>query len=331
MAIADTGIGIAPEQQERIFDSFIQSEGQSTRKYGGSGLGLAITKRLTQMLGGTISLESQLGKGSKFTLIFPQVTPIDWQPDDIIVEINDDLNQIQSSKILVVDDVQSNLDLIQGYFVNSHHHLWLAHNGIEAIQIAELEKPDLIMMDLRMPELDGVEATKQLKANPATKQIPIIILTASSLDRDHQELSCLQDGFLHKPVSRSQLVLVLKQLLPLDTVNTVESVADDTSPVPPAFPVSPEFPHGSIDELLEKLQQQEEIFWPELGQTLKMRDLQAFSEQLVQWSQQYPYPAFVEYALTLSSQLEQFDWDKIPGTVRAFPDLRRSLIDIYGE
>ncbi|MDT9294404.1 MAG: PAS domain S-box protein [Arthrospira platensis PCC 7345] len=331
IAIADTGIGIAPEQQERIFDSFIQSEGQSTRKYGGSGLGLAITKRLTQMLGGTISLESQLGKGSKFTLIFPQVTPIDWQPDDRIVEINDDLNQIQSSKILVVDDVQSNLDLIQGYFVNSHHHLWLAHNGIEAIQIAELEKPDLIMMDLRMPELDGVEATKQLKANPATKQIPIIILTASSLDRDHQELSSLQDGFLHKPVSRSQLVLVLKQLLPLDTVNTVESVADDTSPVPPAFPVSPEFPHGSIDELLEKLQQQEEIFWPELGQTLKMRDLQAFSEQLVQWSQQYPYPAFVEYALTLSSQLEQFDWDKIPGTVRAFPDLRRSLIDIYGE
>lgn len=331
IAIADTGIGIAPEQQQRIFDSFIQSEGQSTRKYGGSGLGLAITKRLTQMLGGTISVESKLGKGSKFTLIFPQVTPIDWQPDDRIVEINDDLNQIKSSKILVVDDVQSNLDLIQGYFVNSHHHLWLAHNGIEAIQIAEQQQPDLIMMDWRMPELNGVEATKQLKANPATKHIPIIILTASSLEREHQELSSIQDGFLHKPVSRSQLFLVLKQLLPMDTVNTVEPVADDTSPVPPASPVSPESPHGSINELLEKLQKQEEIFWPELGQSLKMRDLQAFSEQLVQWSQQYPYPAFVEYALTLSSQLEQFDWDKIPGTVRAFPDLRRSLIDIYGE
>ncbi|EKD08637.1 PAS domain S-box protein [Arthrospira platensis] len=332
IAIADTGIGIAPEQQQRIFDSFIQSEGQSTRKYGGSGLGLAITKRLTQMLGGTISLESQLGKGSQFTLIFPNVTPIDWQPDDYkLVEKNDDLNAVKPSKILVVDDVQSNLDLIQGYFVNSHHHLLLAHNGIEAIQIAELEQPDVIMMDLRMPELDGVEATKQLKENPVTKQIPIIILTASSLDRDHQELSSIQDGFLHKPVSRSQLVLVLKQLLPQDTVNAVDQVDDDTSPATPDLPVSPEPPYASISELLEKLQEHEDRFWPELGQTLKMRDLQAFAEQLVQWSHQYPYPAFVEYASTLSSQLEQFDWDKIPGTVRAFPDLRRSLIDIYGE
>lgn len=324
IAIADTGIGIIPEQQQRIFDSFIQSEGQSTRKYGGSGLGLAITKRLTKMLGGTITLESKLGHGSKFTFIFPQVIPINWQSQcQFIDQIDDDFNQIKSSKILVVDDVQSNLDLIQGYFINSHHQLLFANNGIEAIQKVEMHQPDLILMDLRMPHLDGMDATKYLKANPETNHIPIIILTASSLNRDYKEIAHLQDGFLHKPISRLQLILALKKLLPLNIVNSNDS--------PPETPLSAPFSYAPIAELLEKLQEQEETIWPQLEKTLKMRDLQAFSDQLLSWSHNYPYPAFVDYALTLSYQLQQFDWDQIPHTVRAFPDLRRSLMDLYSE
>ena len=111
--VEDTGIGIAPEQQERIFELFIQSDGQSTRKYGGTGLGLAITKRLTNLLGGTVQLTSELGKGSIFSFKFSQVKVLE-SANAInaiapISKLDEDLNQFKPATILVVDDVKSNL------------------------------------------------------------------------------------------------------------------------------------------------------------------------------------------------------------------------------
>ncbi|WP_124976349.1 ATP-binding protein, partial [Aphanothece sacrum] len=127
IAIEDTGIGIASEQQERIFDVFTQSDGQSTRKYGGTGLGLSITRRLTEILGGQIKLESKLGKGSKFTLIFPQVRIANITEVSLDHKItNIDFNLLHQSKILVVDDILSNRELMQGYFTKTHHQILLA-------------------------------------------------------------------------------------------------------------------------------------------------------------------------------------------------------------
>ncbi|MEB3887068.1 PAS domain S-box protein [Lyngbya sp. CCY1209] len=320
IAVADTGIGIAPEQQQRIFESFMQSEGQSTRKYGGSGLGLAITRRLTQMLGGTIRLDSEVGRGSTFTFRFPGVNLANPLPETEIADgADDDLNRLARSTILVVDDVQSNLDLMRGYFANSHHKLLLCKNGWEAIHQAQNYRPDLILMDLRMPHLDGWEATKYLKENPDTRDIPIVILTASSLDRDRREIASLHNGFLHKPVSRRELFLALKKQLPKPPANS------SPSPAPEAPRDSPEA--GPIAELLAKLECQEKTVWPELHRTLKMRDLQAFSDCLMDWAHAYPYAPLVDYASTLSIQLQEFDWDKIPRTVKRFPEVRRTLLD----
>jgi signal transduction histidine kinase len=141
IAITDTGIGIAKDQQDDIFEAFVQSEGQSTRKYGGTGLGLAITRRLTTLLGGTLMLQSELGHGSSFIFVFPEIevshTPLD---SETVSFVDEDLKQFNSSTILAVDDVYSNLQLIQGYFENTHHYLTLVESGKEAIAKIQQEK-----------------------------------------------------------------------------------------------------------------------------------------------------------------------------------------------
>ncbi len=178
LTVEDTGIGIAREQQERVFDAFIQSEGQSTRKYGGTGLGLGITKRLTEILGGTVSLNSELGRGSTFTFIFPEVAiadEISSQESDL--DLDEDLEQFAVAKVLVVDDVASNRHLIEGFFNQSKHILLMAEDGEEGIKLARQEKPDLILLDLLMPNLDGRSAAQELKQDRETKHIPIVILT----------------------------------------------------------------------------------------------------------------------------------------------------------
>ena len=201
LAVTDTGIGIALEEQEQIFNAFMQSEGQSTRKYGGTGLGLAITKRLVETLGGTVRVASELGSGSTFTFIFTSVTTAHWTPSEIVPSILDeDLCQFEPSTLLIVDDVQSNLDLIQGYFARTQHRILLAHNGLEAIEMARTHQPDVIFLDLRMPEMGGKEATQQLQQEEATRDIPIVILTATTAKEDEDELKSFCQGFMRKPV-----------------------------------------------------------------------------------------------------------------------------------
>lgn len=214
ISIEDTGIGIEGSQQERIFDAFIQSKKQNVRKYEGTGLGLAITKKLTEILGGTVSLESELGKGSKFTFIFPEVAIEDDSFKKFLLEyqLDNHLKKLPPLKILVADDLKSNRDLIKGYLVGTKHSLIEAEDGNQAISLAKTSKPDVILMDLRMPNLDGNQATKYLKKDEETSQIPIIIITAACLDKEREELQKISQGFLDKPLSYTQLFEALKAI-----------------------------------------------------------------------------------------------------------------------
>lgn len=206
--VQDSGIGIATDEQDQIFEKFKQTKGQNQRKYGGTGLGLAITKQLTEILGGTIHLESTLGQGTTFILSFHHVQIVHSTSkiqEKLILDTN--FNQFQKSKILLVDDVAFNLSLIAAYFSNSPHQLFFAYDGKQAIEIVKQHQPDVILLDLVMPNLDGYEVIKQLKENPETRNIPIIILTASMGSKDKSLIESSCQGFLLKPVSRSDLVI----------------------------------------------------------------------------------------------------------------------------
>ncbi|MDB9512274.1 PAS domain S-box protein [Kamptonema animale CS-326] len=326
ITIADSGIGICLEQQQSIFEAFKQSEGQSTRKYGGTGLGLAITKRLTEMLGGTVRLESELGKGSAFTFIFPNLIITAIETRSVVPsKLDEDLNQFGTATVLVVDDVQYNLDLIAGYFAGSKHRLLFAQDGQEAIEVAQTNCPDAILMDLWMPNMDGLQAIQLLKQNKRTQNIPILIVTAVLRLEDEITVRPLSQGFLRKPVSRSQLVSALKQILPQETnyftldeapinPNQIERIQAD----PKAL--------AKLPELVEKLHQEEESTWLELCKTMKRRDIQTFMERLREWGHEYQCQALLDYTTTLESQLETFDWELLPKTIEKFPEVRLQLL-----
>ncbi len=207
--VEDTGVGISIEQQNVIFEAFKQASTKGGKTLGGTGLGLSITKRLVEMMGGFISIESGVGKGSIFRIFLSKVTFSDNKPhkskDD---KIEEQISQIEfePAKILVVDDIELNRKLIIEFFADTKVEVAEAENGKKAIEILNSYKPELILMDLVMPEMDGYEATKTIKSNPATADIPIIALTASAMKRDESKIiKAGFDDYLVKPIRRSSL------------------------------------------------------------------------------------------------------------------------------
>ncbi|MCP4717410.1 MAG: response regulator, partial [Deltaproteobacteria bacterium] len=194
ISVEDTGIGIPPQEQARIFQPFTQQSGQSIREYGGTGLGLSICKRLTQMMKGRISVTSQPGKGSCFKLVLENVTvpsaePV-TRPDQ---SFNLDNISFETARVLVADDVESNRRLLQEMLPRVNLVVLTAENGQEALHIAGEHMPDVIIMDIKMPVMDGYEAAKSLKNRPKTKDIPIIVLSASSTVEQKEKI--LESGF----------------------------------------------------------------------------------------------------------------------------------------
>lgn len=318
--VIDTGIGISPESLKHIFDTFSQSEGQSNRKYGGTGLGLAITRRLVEMLEGTVQLESETGHGSCFQFMFPEIIVSDTHTvslTDQNLDIN--FNQFKPAKILVVDDIVTNLKLIQGYFDNTHHHLILVESGKEAIAKSHEERPDLILLDMRMPDMDGKVVAQTLKQNPMTCDIPIVILTASHFNQSQKEMALLCQGVLHKPLTRVQLVSILKNILPYgkslinsEKLTQTEIVATEEEVISP--------------ELLEALKKEEETLWPRLYQCMIMRDVRQFLQRLKELHSTYPARQLQEYIIRLETQVINFDGENLSITIKTFPSLRQALM-----
>jgi len=322
IAISDTGIGISPRDQMLIFDAFRQSQGQSNRKYGGTGLGLTISRRLTEMMGGTIEVISELGRGSTFTLIFPKITVTQTTSDSPSTSRqNHDLSKFSALKILIVDDVQSNRDLLHAYFNSTPHQIMMADNGENALQLAIKHHPDLILLDLVMPQIDGLAVLQTLKQNSITQNICVIMVTASIQEQDFEELQTLAQGFLRKPVSRQDLLNELERLFPsqLLTESKTSSLSDTTTPK-----MSPQA-LARLPELIKLLQQEEASVWKTLHQTLLIDQLRSFALRLQSWSKQYECPYLGEYATILKNQIDTFDLAYLADTVADFPQIIQRL------
>ncbi|AEJ60864.1 PAS/PAC sensor hybrid histidine kinase [Spirochaeta thermophila DSM 6578] len=227
ISVEDTGIGIRPEEREAIFQSFHQSSGQDSRKYGGTGLGLTISKRLVEMMGGTISVESEYGKGTTFTVRIPDLTCSAERTASATEETGGDVPMYEGKVILVVDDKELNRTLLKEYLAPTGATVIEASNGQEALSRAETHPPDLILMDIRMPVMDGLTFIKEYYRDPSHRHIPVIALTASVLKERHEEF--LKNGFvevLTKPIQRDTLFSTLRSFLPTETTRT-------TAPPPP--------------------------------------------------------------------------------------------------
>jgi PAS domain S-box-containing protein len=215
ISVQDTGIGIPLEQQELIFEAFRQQLGQSTKIYGGTGLGLTITKKLVEMMGGTISVTSTPGHGSTFTIKLPdiQVPMKEIIPKNKTV-FNHRSVLFDKAKILICDDNPSARRLIMDVLKYSPFVFIEAENGKNAIKAAMQHRPDLILMDLIMPEINGYDATRFIRERNNTKNIPIIAISASHPKKEEQKsLQSLFNGFIMKPVNLRDLFEIMKKYL----------------------------------------------------------------------------------------------------------------------
>ena len=327
LTVEDTGIGIASDRQEQIFAAFTQSNGQIDRKYGGTGLGLAIVRRLVELLGGTVELTSQLGRGSCFTFYFPKVRVINdaHEPTKNSL-LDEDLGQFSLTKVLIADDEASNRELIKSYFADTNCHLLSASDGREALELARKHHPDLILLDVRMPYLNGYQVARSLYQDPETKDIPIVIITATSGNSNFVDLEKICQGYLHKPVSRYQLVEVLKRIFEPGCLNISNSLTETTiTEKLTTIPASKlQFP-----ELIVKLRHELATSWTSLCQTLKSSDLRRFITRLETWGEEYQCQLLQDYVRRLKEQMDAFDWGKLPQTVNEFPQIV-SLVDAMG-
>ncbi len=214
--VADTGIGIPKNKQDQIFERFAQADASTTREYGGTGLGLTISRMLIEEMGGTIAVRSEPGQGACFaiSLRLPVAArPLKDAAPDATVPDADRLARLAGLRVLVAEDAEVNRTLISKYLDGLDLKLGFAHDGLEAVDLTLGCKPDLVLMDMSMPELSGIEATRRIRAE-ADKQPVIIALTANAFDSDRD--ACLEagmNGFLTKPVRRAELLsTILAQL-----------------------------------------------------------------------------------------------------------------------
>ena len=218
LSVEDTGIGIPKDQQKNIFDAFSQVKGQSYQKYGGSGLGLAISLSLVEMMNGEITIESEIDKGTVFNIVFKGIK-ITEEKNKTSKQKKAVIENLKFSpcKILIVDDIEFNRELLIGFLDEYDISLLEAANGKDAIEITQKDTPDVILMDMKMPVMDGYEATRILKDDNKLKDIPVIAITASAMKHDEEIISSLCDAYLRKPITKSDLLSVLANFIPYKT------------------------------------------------------------------------------------------------------------------
>lgn len=212
--VRDTGIGIPPDKQDSVFDAFSQEDASTTRRFGGTGLGLSICHRLAGLMGGYIDLESKQGEGSCFIFTFPArktTSPAAQQGAD---KPSGPDSTEYSLDVLVAEDNATNQRLVLALLKSLGCRTTLACNGIEAVELWRKQHYDIVFMDMHMPEMGGVEATRQIRETEARQQrkpVPIHALTAAAMAEDQQRcLDAGMNGYLTKPISRNALQATLK-------------------------------------------------------------------------------------------------------------------------
>jgi CheY-like chemotaxis protein len=211
--VRDTGIGIAPEKQAELFSAFTQADRSIARRFGGSGLGLAISKRLANAMGGEIGVNSAPGLGSVFWLEVPFEL---GNPANLERGQNLQFAQVQPRRVLVAEDVKLNQDILRDMVSKQGHELVFANNVAEAVALAEKEPFDVILMDIQMPVMDGVEATRRIRRLPGpAKDVPIVALTANVMANERDKyLAAGMNECLMKPIDWEQLFAALARYGP---------------------------------------------------------------------------------------------------------------------
>ncbi|HLH54135.1 MAG TPA: ATP-binding protein [Verrucomicrobiae bacterium] len=319
--VEDTGIGIPEDKIEEVFMPFVQADSRRTAEKEGTGIGLTIVKRLTELMGGTLSVDSAVNRGSAFHLRFANVPVSGRLPVGDHAEPGGavDFNDFAPATVLVVDDTRTNRDLMAGIFENTHHRVHFASNGREALECLRTTKPDVVLLDIRMPVMDGRATLVEIRKQARLASLPVIAVTASSESSEEMELQSQFSGYIRKPFSRRALFLALARFLqraprknPMKQPNS-ETMAGLPTPLPEQA--------AQWRELAVELRRQEAAHWPKLRDTLAVNETRAFARSLFTLGHAAHCPALATYAATLTTFADGYAIGQMESHLAVFPEL----------
>jgi len=324
IGVRDTGVGIHEDQQKVIFESFRQQDGQKLSEYGGTGLGLAITKRLIEIMNGTISVKSQVDKGSVFQFELPDVAVGSMSQENYLPEPLDKTEDIEtivfdSAKILVVDDVLNNQILMESFLDDFSFQIYTASNGVEACEKAKTILPDIIFMDIKMPVMNGFEATQKLKADRTTCNIPVVILSASAMKGIENDLEKITfEDYLTKPVSQREVIESLKKFIPYqkdqpETISHEQSSCQDESDKNLSGTIPP--------ELIAQIKVFEPNIMMHVEEGILIDEVEGIANEIKAISSSYQCVSVMDWADEVLSLAEVFDIEKLYLILKKFSDL----------
>ena len=322
--VKDTGLGIPREQQELIFQPFQQQSGQDTRLYGGTGLGLAITRRLLEMMGGTVSLESTVNEGSNFIIMLPDVRT--GEPLAAQTGTGTDIRGIRfrDPKVLLVEDNESNRKVVRDFLGGLHVHLLEAENGKIAVEMALRTHPQLIFMDIHMPVMDGFEALEKLRRHKEMVRVPVIALTASAMKESREKIRETFDDFLIKPITRVSLVQKMAGYLPYDKsrlTNKQDSFPDIQDSI-----AALENGGQRFSETLQIVFREElRPVYRQIGRKLSMNRIKAFAQRLQETGLEYHIPAVEKYGDQLLLLAGTFHTEMIQNLLKLYPRIDTTI------
>jgi len=329
--VRDTGSGISHAQQAKLFEPFYRAVDEAEAPVG-TGLGLSIVRRLLDLMGGHIELDSAPGRGSLFRVVLEHVpVPAQISADAPSSAPDRDFSRLRRSRVLVVDDVAWNRELLAAFLAEGEHELEFAANGRQAVDIAAAFKPDIVLMDLRMPVMDGREATRRLRAAAGNKAPPVLAVSASGMANEEQSLAIEFDGYLRKPITREMLFDALAEHLLMDATTAQESVSTSRSSRPDDVDTGKAHSVVEVDPRLraavtERLRIIEAEELAGISGALRVAELRRLAEELDGLGERGGFAGIRHFAQRLDSAIERFDVLQMEALLNQLPEHIQSAI-----
>ncbi len=323
IAVEDTGKGIPKNQQEKVFSTFEQVAGQSIGEFGGTGLGLPICLKLIELMGGQINVASELGIGSCFTITLPgvrvgeAVTGSDLEPNSSVL--------LTSGTLLLVDDSESSRELLCGYLEDFPLTLYESQNGLTCLSMARSVSPDVIILDIKMPGMDGFEVIERLKSDDRSENIPVIAVSASSFNDEKNTVLSVCDCFLSKPISKQDLVTALMKYLPFEHKEVNKGATPEKQVIQAVEATCSELPEDKKKVILLRLVNDFQPRFDKLKKAMIMNEATQCADDLCRFSKELGDEPLIVWAKEFSEAVQILDLAAVLKLVNSFG----GLVDAY--